>query len=105
MTKSNKPEALYRDLRFSTPADFNAWLKDKTEYVVEFEDHGQDFLHWWIDDRGEVLHSDLQSSVWNGSMVDLDSLVVGAELVIINRWGERATVNYPVAGLEEERTA
>jgi len=64
----------YKTKKFDTKKEFEVWLKKTAKYLVHIEDRGQDFLKWWLDDRGEVLHSDMQSSVWNGKIVDLKVL-------------------------------
>ena len=76
-----KVKAKYKNLKFKSTKEFEEWLEKTTKYKVNFEDKGQDFLHWWIDERGEVLHSSMQSSVWNGFIVDLPLLIMGKVIV------------------------
>lgn len=64
----------YKNLRFDNKEEFDKWLEEKTKYILHFEDQGQDFLTWWVDERGEVLHSDMQSFIWNGTMIKLDTI-------------------------------
>ena len=73
-----KPQ--YKNKTFKSKEDFNNWLKSKTEIKIVFEDNGQDFLEWFVDKNGEVLHSDMQSIVWNGKMVDLIKIKIGKNL-------------------------
>jgi len=77
-----KPE--YRDLTFKSEQEFKDWLKEKTEMIIHFKDNGQDCLMWYIDKGGEVLHSELQSFVWNGGIVDLNTVKVGKQIGLIN---------------------
>ena len=70
----------YKDTKFKTEDEFLKFLHRKTEIRITFEDNGQDCLEWFIDTRGEVLHSDMQSAVWNGKMVDLTKLKIGKEI-------------------------
>lgn len=70
----------YKNKGFKNQEEFDNWLKLKTEIKIVFEDDGQDFLEWFIDTNGEVLHSDLQSVVWNGKMVDLTKIKIGEYL-------------------------
>lgn len=70
----------FKDKKFKTKKDFQKWLDKTAKYKIEFEDHGQDCLEWWIDEGGEVLHSNLQSAVWNGHLVSLFDLMVGEEI-------------------------
>ncbi len=79
-----KKEPKYKDLKFKTKTEFETWLKKTTKYKVYFEDKGQDFLVWWIDKDGEVLHSDMQSWLWNGRMVEIKSLKVKGYLKFVN---------------------
>ncbi len=67
-------KAKYKNKKFSSKKVFEQWLEKLTKYILHFEDKGQDFLTWYVDERGEVLHSDLQSVVWNGKMLDIESL-------------------------------
>lgn len=70
-------EPKYKDLTFKSKEEFEKWLEKTATMKIKFEDDGQDFLEWWIDDRGEVLHSDLQARIWNGKMVDVENMTVG----------------------------
>jgi len=70
-------KAKYKNVSFKSQKDFEKWLKKLTKYHIFFEFKGQDFLEWFIDERGEILHSDLQSWVWNGKMLKTDSIKLG----------------------------
>jgi len=70
----------YKNKKFKSEQEFNNWLKQKTEIKIIFEDDGQDFLEWFVDKRGEVLHGNLQAFVWNGKMVDLTKIKIGKNL-------------------------
>lgn len=71
--------AEHRDKRFpfSGRTGFMCWLHDTAEYVLEFEDNQQDCLTWYVDAGGEILHADMQSTIWNGRIVDLDTIEEG----------------------------
>ncbi|MCK9370247.1 hypothetical protein M0R04_10105 [Candidatus Dojkabacteria bacterium] len=73
-------KAKYKNKKFKSKEEFENWLKTYCEIKVVFEDDGQDFLEWFIDKNGEVLHSDFQSSIWNGKMVDLYRIHIGENL-------------------------
>lgn len=73
-------EPKYKNLKFKTQKEFKVWLKENTIFRIEFRDKKQDFLEWWIDKYGEVLHSDGQTAIWNGKMVDIKSLRIGNKL-------------------------
>lgn len=77
-------KAKYKDVKFKSKIEFDKWLKKLTEYHIYFEDNGQDFLEWFVDKRGEVLHSDMQSFVWNGKMIDVNSIKIGKRLKFID---------------------
>lgn len=79
-----KKVAQYRHLKFSTQAQFHAWLKDHAAYIIRFEDRHQDFLEWHIDAGGEVLHSDMQSFVWCGEIVDVQTLLNHRRVVLLD---------------------
>ncbi len=81
--QKQKYKAEYKDLKFKSKQEFDKWLVEKTKYEIEFVDNGQDCLKWFIDNGGEVLHSEKQSSIWNGELVDLYSLRVGKNIEIM----------------------
>ena len=98
----NKPK--YKNLKFKTKKTFETWLNKIVKYKVHFEDKGQDFLTWWIDERGEVLHSNLQSWVWNGKMVDVDSLKKGCCLKFQDlKFQEDSYLNYKTIKVEVKK--
>lgn len=46
--------------------------------TIFFEDNGQDFLEWDIDENGLVIDSrPFQATVWCGLILDIGSLVIG----------------------------
>ena len=67
--------------------------------IVTFEDNGQDFLRWLIKD-GEVVDSDLQAWVWNGTKVTAPP-AIGEHLQITTKGGDKTTINYKVIAIEE----
>ncbi len=77
-------EPKYKDLKFKSKNEFLFWLKQIAKYKITFEDDQQDFLEWHLDERGEVLNSDLQAFVWNGKMVDINTMGVGRFLPMQN---------------------
>lgn len=66
-----------------------------TKYIIYFEDHGQDFLEWHINEDGYVLDSrPFQRSIWAGKFTIPETARVGEKLAI---WLDRETyVNYPI---------
>ncbi len=81
MNQKYYPE--YKDLTFKSEKEFYNWLKEKAARKIHFKDYGQDCLYWWIDEGGEVIHSDLQSAIWNGMIVDLSRLEVGKNIGVM----------------------
>jgi hypothetical protein len=74
-------------------------IKIFTKYIIEFEDYGQDFLKWYIDEDGFVLDSiPFQKSIWAGHFTIPQSAEVGGKLAI---WlDEESYVNYPIKSIE-----
>lgn len=71
--KKYKPK--HRDKKFDSKGEFEEWLKRTTKHKIELEDKGQDFLHIYCDEEGEILHfhplSGVFSMMWNGLYVDI----------------------------------
>lgn len=76
------PVPKYKHLRFKTDISFKVFLKETSTIKILFEDQGQDVLTMWIDDRGEVLHSDLQSTIWTGKFIKTETLIQGLPVEI-----------------------
>ncbi len=80
-------------------------IKRNTKYIIHFEDHGQDFLKWYLDERGYVLDSQpFQRNVWVGKSTVPDFVQVGALLPIFmeEKTGHDcfSHVNYPIKKIE-----
>lgn len=61
---------------------------------IKFEDNGQDFLWWELDNEGFVINAGpFQASVWVGSQVYMpEHIQPGDELDYIDKWGEPRTL-------------
>lgn len=70
----------YKTLTFANEEAFNQWLDKTAATKIEFEDRQQDLLIAWIDEHGEVLHTNAQQSVWNGQFINLETLAAGAPI-------------------------
>ncbi len=70
--------------------------------TVYFEDHGQDFLEWDIEDGVVVACRPFQGWLWNGTKVLNTEIRQGDILEIIPPSGGRTTLNYPVEKVEEK---
>jgi hypothetical protein len=69
---------------------------------IHFEDCGQDFLWWIIDDEGNVVDcGPFQASVWVGSTVYMDELEVGEPPMFNSRFGDDQLLNYSVTKIED----
>jgi len=82
-SKHTPMKSKHKYLTFNTLFQFKKWLKATTAYQITFEDKGQDLLQIWIDKDGEILHANLQVSIWIGRMVEVKKLAVGKP---INIW-------------------
>ena len=61
-------------------------LEPKTYTKIFFEDNGQDFLYWIIDDQGRVVSAGpFQNEIWRDNVVDLDSLEPGEPLFLTSK--------------------
>jgi Superinfection exclusion gene product 17 len=61
----------FKDLRFETEQDFDDWLR--FTHLVRIELFGeQDLTTIYIAESGEILHTNLQSSIWCGKFADVD---------------------------------
>lgn len=74
-------------------------IKLNTKYIIEFEDYGQDFLEWYIDERGFVLDSKpFQSFLWVGKFTIPQFVKVGELLPI---WIEKGSyIKYPIKSIQ-----
>jgi len=103
--KKQKYSPEYKDKKFKSKLAFEKWLKKLTTYKISFIDEGQGCLEWFIDKGGEVLHSDLQSSIWNGMIVDLYNLKVGKEIGVIDVENQQTKFyDFKVKQIETEKT-
>jgi hypothetical protein len=97
-----QPKSQYQDLTFKTNKEFLIWLEKTTQYKVFFEDDYQDFSVWYLDEKGEVLHSaPCQASVWNGNIVVLKSLKEGDRLKFYSKWGGVDTLIHRIKRVEK----
>jgi hypothetical protein len=75
----------YKDKKFKSEQEFKDWLEKISITKICFKDNGQDCLYWYIDDGGEILHCEpFQSAIWNGRIVDLETVKIGDQIGLIN---------------------
>lgn len=90
----------YKNLKFKTMEKFDEWLKKTATKKINLKDCGQDFLAFWIDNRGEILHTTpYQSEIWNGRMIKMDSIKVGKKI----NFSDGLELKYPVIDIEEAK--
>lgn len=68
--------------------------------TVYFEDHGQDFLEWDIEDGVVADCRPYQGWIWNGTKVNNTDIQVGDILQITTLDGVERTLKYPVEKVE-----
>lgn len=69
---------------------------------LHFEDQGQDFLSWDIDDLGVVTDcAPFQAHVWVGSVLDLPLPEVGERPYFETKHGDYLQLNYRIEKIEE----
>ena len=72
--------------------------------TVFFEDHGQDFPEWDIEDGVVVACRPLQDWVWNGTRVHNETILKGDILGITTKnHPSRTTLNYPVERVKKHK--
>lgn len=77
-------ESKYKDLKFESEQAFEGWLSEMSYKTVYFRDKGQDLLKIWIAESGEILHANLQASIWNGRFVNMETLAKNTNLCLWN---------------------
>jgi hypothetical protein len=67
------------------------------QVIIHFQDQGQDFLRWQVDEAGVVTGSwPFQKQVWSGLQITNLSKLKADELVHHNRFGEDGSIRYPI---------
>lgn len=72
--------------------------------IITFEDHGQDFLTWHIDEDGRIVDcKPFQFSVWSKWTVTNKGFEVGG-FVQCKKASERLTIKYPIENIQLDNT-
>lgn len=71
-------------------------IKEQTVMVIEFADHGQDFLEWHLDAEGYVIDS-AQGWLWIGRRVFNMAKLKPGGLAVIAKGGEY--IKYPLTAV------
>lgn len=67
------------------------------QVIIHFQDQGQDFLRWQVNETGTVIGSwPFQKQVWAGLQVTNLSRLKAGELVHHNRFNEEGSIRFPV---------
>lgn len=71
--------------------------------VLTFDDQGQDFLRWTLNERGIVVKCEpFQGPIWRGFRVlDFQNLTEGS-MVFIKKNDEIRTIKYPLISVQKE---
>ena len=77
-------ESQFKEITFKSETEFNEWLEKTTYKKIFFKDKGQDLMKIWIAESGEILHANLQSSIWNGRFVNMKTLAKNTNLCLWN---------------------
>lgn len=76
-------------------------VKGKLKAIIEFEDNGQDFSKWYINEHDVVVDcKPYQASVWNGSLVNLATSEGGYLDIISKHCGDERTISHPIESIQ-----
>lgn len=70
MDKKELPISKFKDIVFKSEKEFSSQLTTNMKYIVEL-DGSQDLSKIWVHESGEILHCNMQASVWNGAFIDI----------------------------------
>lgn len=57
-------QSQFKEITFKSETEFNEWLEKTTHKKIFFKDKGQDLMKLWVSESGEILHANMQSSIW-----------------------------------------
>lgn len=77
----------YANTRFGSKDLFLRWLEDTTKYVVTFAGD----TRWWLDNRGEILHTFMPDAKLNGLIVNVPLLLRSSTIAFLNGPGPEVT--------------
>ncbi len=79
-------------------------LQRQIKYKIHFQDNGQDFLEWQLNELGTVINTEpFQSEIWTGSFVlpeNIEQLDKGDELIFINKYGVERSMKHRISKIE-----
>lgn len=74
----------YANTRFGGRDLFTRWLEDTTKYVITFAERGGTVGKWWLDRRGEILHTKIPNASVNGLIVNVPLLLRTNKIAFLN---------------------
>jgi hypothetical protein len=81
-------EPRHKEKKFKSEKALWEWIKRMAHKRILFFDKGQDLQDIWIDDQGEIIHSNLQQSIWCGKFINLKKLGTDKhiEMLMDGKW-------------------
>ena len=77
-------QSQFKEITFKSEKEFNEWLEKTTHEKIFLKDKGQDLMKLWVSESGEILHANMQSSIWNGRFVNMETLAKNTNLCLWN---------------------
>ena len=77
-------QSQFKEITFKSEKEFNEWLEKTTHKKIFLKDKGQDLMKLWVSESGEILHANMQSSIWNGRFVNMETLAKNINLCLWN---------------------
>lgn len=77
-------QSKFKEITFKSETEFNEWLEKTTHKKIFLKDKGQDLMKLWVSESGEILHANMQSSIWNGRFVNMETLAKNTNLCLWN---------------------
>lgn len=90
-------QSQFKEITFKSETEFNGWLEKTTHKKIFLKDKGQDLMKLWVSESGEILHANMQSSIWNGRFVNMETLAKNTNLCLWdNQTSEWDVMNFEV---------
>ena len=91
----------FKEITFKTEREFNEWLEKTTHKKIFLKDKGQDLMKLWVAKSGEILNANMQSSIWNGRFVYMETLSKNTNLCLWNnQTSEWDVMNFEVGAVK-----
>lgn len=90
-------QSQFKEITFKSETEFNEWLEKTTHKKIFLKDKGQDLMKLWVSESGEILHANMQSSIWNDQFVNMERLAKNTNLCLWNnKTSEWDVMNFEV---------